>query len=190
MAVPTAVLLIDQNYINQFSHINKSVEWAYIKPSVLDAQNIRIQPVLGTDLFKKILTGTAAGNLTSAYVTLRDEYIMPSVLYWTLHDLIPHLKVKIDNGGLLERVPDNTNSAGANDVDTIRDDYYSKAQFATNRMLDYICDNMDSFPEFSTNDLNQLPSNNRKRGFPFGVVNERTGRVPLNEDPYWRGLIG
>jgi hypothetical protein len=190
MAVPIAVLLIDQNYIYQFTHLNKSVEWAYISPSILDAQATKLQPVIGTDLYKHILDGTRLNTLSGNYLILKDEYIKPVVLYWTMYDLLPHLKVKIDNGGIVERTSDTTTPAGQTDVNRIRDDYFEKAQFAMRRMVDFICHNQSSFPEYSTNDENQLYSAGKNRSVTFGVVSRTTNTTPLNENPLWRHLIG
>jgi len=189
MAIPQAVLLIDQNYILQYSHLNRSVEFSYIKASILDAQAVRLQQILGTDLYEKILTETADSTIAGAYITLKDSYIKPSLLYWTLWDALPHLKVKIDNGGIVERTSEYTTQIGTTEIDRIREDYKAKAQFMDRRMIDYLCNNSSSFPEWSTNESNQLQATKRTGILNFGVVSRTNNRDRFLEDSYWRSLL-
>lgn len=178
MPIPTPVLLIDQDYINQFTHLNKSVEWAYLKPSILDAQAIRLQPVLGTDLYQKIIDDVAAATIAGNYLTLLQTHIMPVVMYWAMYEAVPFLKVKIDNGGLVERTSETTNPAGKTDTDTIRDSYREKAEFMQRRMVDFICHNSGWFPQYNTNKASQLSSNGGQQSITMGIVN-RTRRSPM-----------
>lgn len=181
MAIPTEVLLIDRNYILQFSQMNSGLEWAYVKPSVIAAQDIWLQQELGTDLYNYVLAQTAAGTIAGDYVTLKDTYIKPVVLYRTLADLVPHLKAKIDNGGLVERTSETTSPLGFQDTQNIQKQYVEKAEFYTKRMNDYLCKNQSSFPQYSTNTTDQL-SSRRSTSVGFGVVNRTSSNQSNAEE--------
>lgn len=175
MAIPTEVLLIDRNYLLQFSDVNQSVEWAYVKPSIINAQEVWLQQELGTDLYNKIIADTLSGAITGAYLVLKDEYIKRVVLHRTMAYLLPKLKAKIDNGGLVERTSETTSPLGYQDTQNLVKTEIELAEFYTKRMNDYLCKNQSSFPEYSTNDTDQL-SSRRSTSVGFGVVNRTSTR--------------
>ena len=181
MAIPTQVLLINGDYIRQYTELNKSVEEGYIRSSVRKAQDIELQPLLGTDLYNKILEDTEDASITGAYLTLKDTYIKPCLVEWTMYYLIPILDVKIDNGGLVQRISENTTPATSTGVNRLMDHHLASAKFYAQRMVNYICENSASFPEYSTNSQNQLwPFSNKTAG--FGVVGspQNRGNVPAS----------
>lgn len=187
MAIPQQVLLINGDYIRQYTTLNKSVEEAYLRPSILNAQDMFIQPVLGTDLYNKILNDTAGATISGAYLTLKDTYIKRALVEWTMHIALPTLTVKYDNGGVIERTSENTVSPSNAAMQRLINLHLDQAKFYTQRMQDYLCENMSSFPEWQTNDDGQLWASNPR--YPsFGVVSRGNfnNNVPANlrEWPY------
>jgi hypothetical protein len=178
MAIPTQVLLINGDYIRQYTELNKSVEEGYIRSSVRKAQDIELQPLLGTDLYNKILSDTEDASISGVYLTLKDTYIKPCLVEWAMYYLIPILDVKIDNGGLVQRISENTTPATSTVVNRLMDHHLASAKFYAQRMVNYICENSSLFPEYSTNNDNQLwPMGNKVAG--FGVVGSNPNRNNL-----------
>jgi len=175
MAIPQQVLLINGDYIRQYTELNKSVEEGYLRSSIRKAQDIELQPLLGTDLYNKILDDTKNATISGAYLTLKDTYIKQCLVEWTLYYLIPVLDTKIDNGGIVQRISENTTPATSTGVNRLMDHHLASAKFYAQRMVNYICENSSLFPEYSTNNDNQLwPSPNKVAG--FGVVGSNPNR--------------
>jgi hypothetical protein len=90
-------------------------------------------------------------TLTGDNEILVDEYIRKTVAWWTMVDLIPSLYVKIDNGGLVIRMAENTTPISPADLHREVERARQNAQFYTERLVSYLCQNSSLYPEYSTN---------------------------------------
>ena len=95
MALPSQVIYIDATYIKAYSHLDGSVDEKDLLPSIIQAQDSQIQPILGTDLFNKLKTDITAGTITGVYETLLQDYVQMATLKWTLVNFYPYLQGKI-----------------------------------------------------------------------------------------------
>lgn len=177
MALEQAVILVSENYMKQYTFINGSVDPNIFKPCAIVAQDEHIQQVIGTDLFNKILNDVRNNTLAGAYQELVEKYMLKSVAWWTMYELIPHLYMKTDNGSIVVRTSDDSQPISAQDMQNYKDNVREKAQFYTQRMIDYLCKNSGDFPELNTNTLQQLSSNPRANRSTIFEVGSRTGHI-------------
>tara|TARA_R110000744_G_scaffold46833_4_gene103377 strand:+ start:430 stop:993 length:564 start_codon:yes stop_codon:yes gene_type:complete len=151
MALTTEVLFVNPDYLKRLTNLNGSVEDSYVIPSVIITQDKIIQQYLGTDLMEALLSHIKNSTLTGNNEILVDEYIRKTVAWWTMVDLIPSLYVKIDNGGLVIRMAENTTPISPADLHREVERARQNAQFYTERLVSYLCQNSGLFPEYSTN---------------------------------------
>lgn len=151
MALEAEVLFVNPDFLKRLTSLNGSVEDSYVIPSVILAQDKYLQQYLGTDLLDKLKADVKASSLTGNYLTLMDEYVRKVVCWWTMVDLVPTLYVKIDNGGLVIRSSDNTQAISPDDLYREVERARTNAQFYTQRLLSYLCNNSELFPEYSSN---------------------------------------
>ena len=151
MALQAEVLFVNPDYLKRLTNLNGSVEDSYIIPSVILAQDKYLQQYLGTDLLDKVKSEVSGGTLSGNYLTLMDDFIRKVVCWWTMVDLIPTLYVKIDNGGLVIRTAENTSAISPDDLHREVERARTNAQFYTQRLVDYLCNNSSFFPEYSSN---------------------------------------
>ena len=156
MSLTAEVLFINADYLKRFTHVNGSVEEAYIQPSVMLAQDKYIQSFLGTDLFTKLKTDIAASSLAGDYITLMNNHVRRVTLWWTMLELIPRMHVRLDNGGLVIRVSEDSQPITKGDLNRELDLARQNAQFYTDRMIDYLCENSSLFPEYSSNSADDV----------------------------------
>ena len=156
MSLTAEVLFINADYLKRFTHVNGSVEEAYIQPSVMLAQDKYIQSFLGTDLFTKLKTDIAASSLAGDYVTLMNNHIRRVTLWWTMLELVPRMHVRLDNGGLVIRISEDSQPITKGDLNRELDLARQNAQFYTDRMIDYLCENSSLFPEYSSNSSDDI----------------------------------
>ena len=145
------VLFINSDYIKRYTGLNGSVEEGYIFPYTLTAQDKHIQLYLGTSLYEKLKTEVANATLTGNYKTLMDDYVLKSLMWWTMVELLPHLYVKVDNGGLVIKTAQNTSPISRNDLQMQIDSARNNALFYSGLLEDYLCENGSLFPEYSNN---------------------------------------
>jgi hypothetical protein len=156
MALQPEVLLIDENYIKKYSWINGSVDPLLMYPAIYLAQDEYAQLYLGTDLYNKIKEDVVNDDITGAYEELLDTYLRRMIMWWSLYEMLPHLYVKTDNGSLVIRTSEDTTPITQTDLQNYRDQSRSKAMFYTQRMVDFLCFNQSDFPEYTTNDTQQI----------------------------------
>jgi len=151
MALPSQVIFIDATYIKAYSHLDGSIDEKDLLPSIIQAQDSQIQPVLGTDLFDKLKTDITGGTIAGNYETLLQDYVQMATLKWTLVHFYPYLQGKILNGTIGSRNVDNITALSQGEVMRLVDIERSNAQFYTERLIEYMMNNSSLFPEYNSN---------------------------------------
>lgn len=151
MALPTQVIFIDGTYIKAYSHMDASIDDKDLLPSIIQAQDSQIQPILGTKLFDSLKTKVSGGTIAGDYETLLQDYVMMTTLKWTLVNFYPYLQGKILNGTIGSRNVDNITALSQAEVMRLVDTERSNAQFYSERLIEYLQNNSSLFSEYNTN---------------------------------------
>lgn len=145
------VLLINETYIKKYTQINGSVDPNLLYPSIYLAQDKYLMPYLGTNLYEKIKADIVANSLSGLYETLVDDYARRVVLWFTMLEVLPNLSYKVDNGTLVQRQSEDTVAVS----DVVMKDMLLRAQnnanFYLGCMVDWLCANSGSIPEYGNN---------------------------------------
>ena len=143
MAITPEILLVNKDYICEMTSLNKSVDADIIKPSIICAQDMRIEPVLGSALMRAVKDG--------GYTDLLDNYIRKPLAWWAFADVLGKLYVKADAGGLFMRTAENGEQITPDEYRMKRSEAESWARSYTKKLTDYLAANHASFPELNTN---------------------------------------
>jgi len=68
-----AVLFISETYVKNNSVIDENVDVRLILPSIRDAQELRMHPILGTPFYNDLRDKIAAGTLNADEINLLDN---------------------------------------------------------------------------------------------------------------------
>jgi len=149
------VLFISEAKLKDSTAINLNVDVDLLLPYVRQAQKLYVETKLGTDLNNKlkdlITTGTVGSVGNEAYKTLLDDYIGDMLPNWALYNCIPFLRFKVENGNIYSKTSETGNALSTEEAQHLREEVRNTAEYYTERMIDYICNNTGSFPEYSTN---------------------------------------
>ena len=145
------VLFISEAKLKDSTAINLNVDVELLLPYVRQAQKLYVETKLGTDLTDKLKAEITAGTLTGAYKTLVDDYIGDMLPNWAFYHAIPFLRFKIENGNIYSKTSETGNSLSTEEAQHLREEVRNTAEYYTERMIDYVCNNTSSFPEYSTN---------------------------------------
>jgi len=145
------VLFISEEKLKDSTAINMNVDVDIILPYILKAQRIHCEPKLGTDLYKKLEAEITAGTLAGAYKTLVDEYIGDMLPSWAFHMCIPYLRFRVENGNIYSKTSETGVALSTEEAQHLREEVRNNAEYFTERMIEYITNNLSSFPEYSTN---------------------------------------
>jgi hypothetical protein len=151
MALQAEVLFVNPDYMKRLTQLNGGVEDAVMVPAIILAQDKYLQQYLGTDLLNKLKADVSAGTVTGDYATLLDSYVRKSTVWWSMVEMLPNLYVKLDNGGLVIRTAENTAAISEADLHREVENARQNAQFYTSRLVEYLCANQSSFPEYTSN---------------------------------------
>ena len=146
--------LISEITLKKYSLISDNVDSTYIAPAVVKAQDMGLQPLIGTNLLVKIynLVDTEAITMqTNAwYKTLLDDYIAPYLCQKVMADIQIPLFAKIRNAGITQSQDQQTTQLSIQEVEYIKNKYENDATFYANRMTDYLKANSIHYPEYRT----------------------------------------
>ncbi len=170
MPIPSEILFINKEYLTKYTQLNEAVDTNLIRPAVYLAQDKYIQLWLGTDLMNKIKSDIQNNTLSGVYETLLNNYIVKPTAWWTMVELYPSLVYKLDNGNVVSRQSEDTTPVTKGELDSLVDKARDNATFYTQRLVDYLCDNNSSFPEYTSNtfpDISPLKKVNRQSSVMF-----------------------
>ena len=148
----TTTLLISEAKVRAFSDINESLDDSLIVNAVREAQDIVMQPIMGTKLYNALIEKIDNNSLSGSYQTLVDDYIQPALIYASLYNITENVYVRTRNNGLL------TPTGGENSVnvdktmyDTKRQSIFNKQQFYSDQLSRYLNEKYNLFPELGEN---------------------------------------
>ena len=178
----TNTFLISEAQIRNYTDIEDNVDSALIKNGIREAQDIKLQTVLGTLLIDKLYSLVDAGTIgdaaNAAYKTLLDSYIQDMLIYAAYWYILDSIYIRSRNNGLL--IPDggeNSIAADRSMFNVKRQAVQNKMEFYSDLLTDYIIEEQVNYPELNASnklyDLN--PNYNSKYGSPF--VFNRKGRL-------------
>ena len=149
------VLFISEAKLKDSTAINLSVDNQILLPYVLQSQELYVKTSLGSDLYEKLETLIIAGTVNAvgneAYATLLNDYIGTQLPNYALYHCIPFLRFKVENGNIYSKTSETGNALTTEESQHLREEVLNTAQYFTERMIEYICNNTSSFPEYSTN---------------------------------------
>ena len=158
------IYLISEKTLKENSVINNNVDGMYLLPAIMDAQNMGLQPLIGTKLYRKLCDLVEDGSISETgntdYKLLLDDYITPYLINKVTADIQIPLAYKVRNQGVIQQTSENTYIPTLKDLQYVVQNYNNKADFYGNRLSDYLHANHSKYPEYSKTDSSaDMPSN-------------------------------
>jgi len=163
------VLLVSEQRMKQWTQLDDNVRMNEITPHILQAQDIYIQNSLGTLLYTRIKDGVVANDLNSDETTLLKDYIGPTLMQYALYLMLPSIKYKIANQGVLNGSSEETTPTTLDELKYLRQTVLDLAEFYNKRLVKFFIDNPGMFPQYDA------PGTD--------------GMMPDKKNPYFSGLV-
>lgn len=158
----SVALFITPNELKKNSNIHGNVDDDKLIQYIKVAQETQIQNYLGTALYNKLQTLIIAANTTpgtgiedgdnSDYNTLWKTWVKPALHWYAQEAFLPFAMFQVTNGGVFKHRSDTGDPITLEELRSMLDRARSNAEFYTTRLIDYLCDNESSFPEYTTRD--------------------------------------
>ena len=151
----TTTFILSEAKLRQFTDLNDSVDTSLLKNAVREAQDIMLQRIIGTPLYKSILNKIDTSTLTGVYLTLVNDYIQDFLLYAAYYEALEAIYIRPRNNGLL------TPTGGENSIETDRSlfnvkrqNVLNKMEFYADKLSAYLAEEQNLYPEL--NESNKL----------------------------------
>lgn len=139
--------LVTVNQIKNSTSISKQIDESIIENYIPIAQRFHIKPVIGNDLYDSIIDKIKNNELSGVYKTLYDDYIVPSVTYYTLYEGAPFFWIRTENKGLTIKYSDNSETISIDQFNIYRQSFEDNAIMYLNDLKDYLEENREHFEE-------------------------------------------
>jgi hypothetical protein len=149
------ILFISEAKLKESTALNLNVSTELLLPYVRQAQKLYVESKLGTKLTQKLKDLIQAGTLSAAgneaYKTLVDDYIGDMLPNWAFYMCLPFLRFKVENGNIYSKTSETGTALSTEEAQHLREEIRNTAEYYTERLIDYIRNNLNSFPEYNQN---------------------------------------
>jgi hypothetical protein len=153
------VLLITKDDLFKYTQLSGNFDIDKITPFIKVAQDIEVQQLLGTVLYRKILTDVQNGVLAGNYLTLVSEYVQPMLIHYSMADLLLFHGYEVSNAGIVRNTPEGTQLPTETEINTLVERTRATADTYRRRLVDYLSYYPQLFPEYTANQNNgQYPT--------------------------------
>jgi len=143
------ILIISDTIIKERTSIHGNIDPKLIYPDIKAAQDMYIHPILGSALYDKLLSDINGAGLTGVYKTLVDNYVVDTLIYYTLAELPTTIAYQFWNKGVVRKLGDDTELPSFDELISLQNKYKQRAEFYGNRLRLYLKQNAaTSFPEY------------------------------------------
>ena len=162
-------LLVSEQRLKQWTNLDENVRVEEITPFIIQAQDIYIQDQLGTLFYNRIKDGIIANDLNANEAAFLQDYIGPTIMQYALYLMMPGLKYKLSDKGVLSGSSENATQSTLDELKYLRQSTLDTAEFYAERLREYLLDNPGIFPQYTN------PGSD--------------GMYPNKQKPYFSGLV-
>lgn len=166
-------LLISETKLKAFTNINQNVDINLLKANVEIAQDVELQPVLGTKFYDHLLDQiTATGNTFNAdEKILVDEYISKYLIQAAYYQSMAAIQFRVMNRGIVHGDMENASSVDTETFKYLRGIQKQRADFYLMRLQDYLITGrgQNKFPDYNTQSTIDGMVANKQTGYMSSI---------------------
>lgn len=142
-------LFITEQLFKDRTGISNNVDGKQIRPMLKVAQDIFLQPALGSTLYARLQSGVTNNNLNANEVALLNNYVQDCVIWATMSYLVIPLGYQVFSKGVLQKTAEGSSVPTKNDLDYIGSYYSDMAEHYKQRLVMYLKQNYTLFQEYA-----------------------------------------
>jgi hypothetical protein len=145
-------LIVNQTYVINNTFTNDNVDPNLIKDNYIYVTQLEVlKPAIGEDFYDALILEVAAGVYTGLNETLVNEYIKPMLAFYVKSRILPELRLRTTNKGIMINSSETSNAASKEEVAALQDIAKGMGDDLLDEMRRYISDNESSFPDYIGN---------------------------------------
>lgn len=146
----TTIKIVTESYIKSITPMSLNVDMKDITPNIIPAQDLYVQPLLGTNLYNQILLAYSGATLSENQITLLN-LLQPVAANYALDLTIPFLVWQIKNKGPQSQFGDYSSAIGLDEFSYLRNEIKNRGEYYSQRVIAYLCENSSEFPLYQNN---------------------------------------
>ncbi len=163
----TTVLLVSETYIRESTPFNQNLDVQDIVNNIGIAQEMNLEPVLGTAFYDYIQTVYSAQTLSANETTLM-LYIKPFVTYSAAELSLPFIHYRIKNKGISTQTGDFSAPADNSVMFYLKKELINRKEWYAARLEKYLVLNGSLFPLYVAASSNQNINPDHASGYDSG----------------------
>lgn len=139
--MPTIIditLIMRPATLKSLTALHDNVDDKIIVPVLKRVQDIHVQPLLGSTLFKKIIADISADNLTGKYKELVDDYLLDMISQYAMAEIAPDLNAQFYNRGINTKASEAGTPVTGTDLKTLIAKYTNNGEWYAQRAKRYL----------------------------------------------------
>lgn len=172
--------MISEARLKRITSIDNNVEPDELVQFIVQAQDLKIQSLLGTKFYNNLKDSIADDSLTSDERTLLNDYIAPVIAHYAYYYALPSLNYKTKNKAVVTPTSEESTTTELSELKYLRQSIRDTAEFYESRLRDYLCDFSSLFPDYINYGTDGMSPSTAKRstsGFftPDPVIHRSNG---------------
>jgi hypothetical protein len=143
------ILFISEQTLKDRSLLQDNIDPKLIKPTIKHCQDMYLEPILGTGLYKELQTQITSSTITDLNRNLLDYYITDCLCWYVASEMVISLGFKFTNKNLLKKTSENSDVPSLSDLFDIESRFKSKAEWYAQRITNYLIENITLFPLYN-----------------------------------------
>lgn len=149
-----------ESFLRAYTPISSNVDIDFIWPHLLSFQNLHIQDILGSKLYNTLQTKVYNATALNSYEQALLELCRMALVWGTVQQMLPFLAIQIRNKGVMENNAENATNTSLENLKYLRHEAQKLFEFYGQRIVDYLCDNGNQFPDYTNPDNPIFPNPN------------------------------
>lgn len=140
------ILLITPEEVRERTSLDSNVDDSKIINTIILAQDLTLEPLLGSVMFDEIKAQIIAGNLTSEYRTLIDHHCRKVLTSAILHKISMFLIYRYNNAGVIKNDIEKQMILSIPEIRTLRDEVSEYVGVYGKRLTEFLEANLETYP--------------------------------------------
>ena len=149
-------IFISREDLIRYTPISGNLDFDRVIQYIEIAQDIHVHELLGSRLYNKLQSDIINDTLTGDYELLIKNHIKPILAQYALLEFLPFSQFSINNKGVFKHTSESAETLSKSDISMMMEATRDTAQHYATRMIDYLCNYPSLFPEYLTNNRDEL----------------------------------
>jgi hypothetical protein len=142
------LVLVDEQTFKDLSPAVGQLDYAFITPSLIEAQDVGLPEIIGERLLSDIYVQLEDCQVCGTYEKLIEDYIQPYLVHEALARGLNYMLFKLENSGVVKRNSENGTAAELVETSFLADREKTVAASYGMRLRRYLEANADLYPLF------------------------------------------